>query len=102
MRRPAVLLIAMPWEHGPSIQLGVLHALLERNGVAVASRSLFVDAMMHFTRATPGPGPRVRFTDYIQIASRHFDVGLGDWIFAVPPFADDTRDVEYLELLRTK
>jgi hypothetical protein len=100
---PAVLLIAMPWEFGPSIQLGVLHGLLARHGVDVASRSLFVDAMVHFTRATPGPGPRVRWTDYIQIASRHFDAGVGDWIFAVPPFHDTTaRDAEYLDLLRRR
>src|SRR6185436_2029188 len=93
--RPAVLLIAMPWEFGPSIQLGVLHGLLERHGIAVASRSLFVDAIVHFTRTA-----RVRWADYIHIASRYFEVGLGDWIFAVPPFLDDARDGEYFELLR--
>jgi ribosomal peptide maturation radical SAM protein 1 len=87
----------MPWEFGPSIQLGVLHGLLERHGIAVASRSLFVDAIVHFTRTA-----RVRWADYIHIASRYFEVGLGDWIFAVPPFLDDARDGEYFELLRRK
>ncbi len=51
---PEVVLVAMPWQvlHLPSIQLGILQAVLERTGIRTEVRSLYLAFMEHCRRAT--------------------------------------------------
>ncbi len=84
-------LVTMPWEmlEAPSIQLGIVQAVLERAGFEVEVRSLKLAFVAHCLSATAArpPGDRIGASDYKRVVER-FDVGLGDWIFAVPPFHD--------------
>jgi ribosomal peptide maturation radical SAM protein 1 len=103
----AVVLITMPWEvlELPSIQLGTLQAVLQRAGIRAEVRSLNLAFMEHCLSA-PAETPReevIRVADYDRIASERYPVGLGEWIFAVPPFRDTRElDAEYFGYLRTK
>jgi ribosomal peptide maturation radical SAM protein 1 len=105
-KAPSVLLVAMPW-HAltlPSIQLGILVAVLEQEGIPAQARSLMLSFMDHCLRETAGrpEGERIALDDY-ALVGEHFPLGLGDWIFAVPPFRDiPGRDVDYLAYLRER
>jgi hypothetical protein len=92
MREPSVLLVAMPWHTLglPSIQLGILWSVLEQAGIATEVRSLMLSFMEHcLTETAARPeGERVELADYAMVADQNFPLGLGDWIFAVPPFRD--------------
>lgn len=105
MSAGSVLLVAMPWETlpKPSIQLGTLQAVLERAGIPTAVRSMKLAFMEHCRAATAG-GPaaeRIEPSDYEAVAAEHFGVGLGDWIFAVPPFREGPDpDTAYLHYAR--
>jgi len=101
MREPSVMLIAMPW-HAlglPSIQLGILGSVLEQAGIATEVRSLMLAFMEHClaeTAARP-EAERIELADYAMVGEKNFPLGLGDWIFAVPPFRDaPDRDAQYL------
>jgi len=102
---PEVVLVAMPWQtlNMPSIQLGILQPVLERAGIRTEVRSLYLAFMEHCRRATAGhpPNDQIHMTDYDPMADGYSLVGLGDWIFAVPPFrhAPDA-DVRYVAYLR--
>lgn len=102
MTTPTVVLVAMPWDtlKFPSIQLGILRSVLERAGVATDVCSLKLAFMEHCHTAMTerGEDERVGVEDYERVACQHSHVGLGDWIFAVPPFRENTaeRDDEYL------
>jgi hypothetical protein len=102
MTAPAVVLVSMPWDtlKSPSIQLGILRAVLDRAGVATETRSLKLAFMEHCRRATAerADDERPGVEDYERVGCQHSHVGLGDWIFAVPPFRQNTRerDEEYL------
>jgi len=105
MREPSVMLIAMPW-HAlglPSIQLGILGSVLEQAGIATEVRSLMLAFMEHClveTAARPEV-ERIELADYRMVDEKNFPLGLGDWIFAVPPFRDaPDRDARYLAHLR--
>jgi ribosomal peptide maturation radical SAM protein 1 len=105
MRKPSVLLVAMPWHTLglPSIQLGILLGVLERAGIAAEARSLML-AFMEHCRAETAARPeaeRIEPADYEMVGEKHFPLGLGDWIFAVPPFRDaPDHDAQYLPHLR--
>jgi ribosomal peptide maturation radical SAM protein 1 len=90
-----VLLVAMPWarlEH-PSIQLGLLKAILDARGIPSRQLHLYLDFVEHAAARDPALGPDA----YDDVATRHL---VGDWIFAVPPFADATAaDRRYLDFL---
>src|SRR5262245_63606222 len=92
-----VLLVAMPWarlEH-PSIQLGVLKAILDGRGIPSRQLHLYLDFVEHAAARDPALGPEA----YDEVATRHL---VGDWIFAVPPFAPDaaaSADRQYLGFL---
>ena len=94
---PSVLLVTMPWDFVtmPSLQLGILKAVLARAGIAARS----LHANLTWVRdAALDPD------DYAAIANRFGTSGLGDWIFALPLFgeADPERDAAYLQLLRDR
>ncbi len=94
--RTRVLLLAMPWarlEH-PSIQLGLLKALLDRAGIASAQAHLYLDFSAHLARCKPQLGS----VDYDEVANHYF---AGDWIFSVPPFSPaGANDEDYIAFLR--
>jgi ribosomal peptide maturation radical SAM protein 1 len=107
MREPSVLLVAMPWHSLglPSIQLGILAGVLEREGIATEVRSLMLSFMDHCLRETAAglEAERIELADYAWVGEERFALGLGDWIFAVPPFRDDPeRDAQYLAHLRAR
>jgi ribosomal peptide maturation radical SAM protein 1 len=98
-----VLLLSMPWQllHQPSIQLGVLKSALARAKIPVATRLLSIDFMEHCLRSA-GEG-RIGLEDFDRISTRRSEIGLGDWIFAGPPFSDaDPGDDDYVGFLRAR
>jgi ribosomal peptide maturation radical SAM protein 1 len=102
-----VLLVAMPWETlpKPSIQLGILKSVLDRAGIRNEVRSLKLAFMEHCLAATAGrhESERIRVADYQAISNEYAAVGLGDWIFAVPPFRDTSDlDDRYLVHIRSE
>lgn len=87
--RPVVL-ASMPWEllAYPSIQLGILRALLEKEKIPVRVESLKFP-FLAAAKLTP--------SEYEGIASDQAGVALGDWIFAGEVFDDRTdQDEAYL------
>jgi ribosomal peptide maturation radical SAM protein 1 len=90
----------MPWHQikTPSIQLGILKPVLERRGIKTACRSHSL-TFMDFLAARRIP---FSYDEYNEVGDENFGVGLGDWIFAVPPFRpwDAARDQAYLAYLR--
>ncbi len=104
---PSVVLVAMPWQwlSTPSIQLGLLQSVLERAGIRSEARTLSLAFMEHCHGATAGlPEPeRIGILDYSAVTTEYDGVGLGDWIFAVPPFREASEsDARYLALLRER
>src|SRR5262249_35800612 len=91
----SVALVAMPWPvlHLPSIQLGTLRPLLEDAGIRTEVRSYTLEFMEHCrvaTREEP-ENLRIDLPDYEAVAVEHYWVGLGEWIFAGPPFSDSAE-----------
>ena len=86
-----VVLVAMPWEMlaMPSIQLGTLHALLAGEGIEVHSRSSKLAFWEHCLAADTGGDGALALEDYDTVALSHWDIGLGDWIFAPENGSDD-------------
>ena len=102
----SVALVAMPWHvlHLPSIQLGTLRPLLEDAGIRTEVRSYTLEFMEHCRVAThEAPEERrIGLADYEAVAVEHYWVGLGEWIFAGPPFSASTeRDAAYLDYVRS-
>lgn len=105
MNAAPVLLVSMPWETllKPSIQLGTLQAVLDRAGIASRACYFKLAFMEHCASATAHrpEGERLRLADYEMVAIRCYHIGLGDWIFAVPPFREDSGlDEPYLAYVR--
>jgi hypothetical protein len=89
----------------PSIQLGLLTSVLEQAGIVTEPRSLMLAFMQHCLAETAGrpEAERIELADYAMVGETNFPLGLGDWIFAVPPFRDDPdRDAQYLAHLRAQ
>ncbi len=107
MSAASIMLVSMPLEAlpKPSIQLGILQSVLERAAIRTEVRSLKLAFMEHCLAATAGrPEPeRIRLADYEAVATEQFTFGVGDWIFAVPPFSNRSEpDEHYLAYLRSK
>jgi ribosomal peptide maturation radical SAM protein 1 len=103
--KPSVQLIAMPWHwfSTPSLQLGLLQSVLQRAGVRTETATLSLAFMEHCYQLTAdlAEAERVGITDYSAVATEYDYAGLGDWIFAVPPFRDNPEaDARYLDFLR--
>src|SRR5690242_15442237 len=99
---PLVMLLNMPWGRvdRPSIQLGILQSVLMRAGVRTEARSFnlaFLDYIVNATANLPAED-RIGLNDYCDIGEDDQIIGLGDWIFAVPPFQDSNeQDQQYLD-----
>jgi ribosomal peptide maturation radical SAM protein 1 len=107
MGAAGVMLVAMPWETlpKPSIQLGILKSVLDRAGIPSEARSLKLAFMEHCLSATAArpEEERIRVANYQAISNEYSAVGLGDWIFAVPPFRDAADlDNQYLAYIRSE
>ena len=95
-----VRLISMPWdqlEH-PPIQLAILQAVLERDGIDAEVHCLgldFLDHCMALTAEGP-PDERLGVADYDLVVELSRDVGLGDWIFAESTPDNDAGYVRWL------
>jgi ribosomal peptide maturation radical SAM protein 1 len=95
----------MPW-HGlstPSLQLGLLQSVLVSAGLRAEVKTLALAFMEHCWVETAGlpEGERIGLAEYDAVACDHESLGLGDWIFAVPPFRDAPEsDARYLAYLR--
>jgi len=94
--RERVLLVALPWarlEH-PSIQLGLLKAILDARGVKSKQLHLYLKFVDHLAAFDSTLGPE----DYDDVATKYF---IGDWIFSVPPFETSANAEDgYLDYLR--
>lgn len=107
MAAPEVMLIALPWEELGlgSIRLGILQNVLRRAGIPVEVRSYYLAFMDHLiaSTATLSEPRRLTVEHYEDVATRRYwDVGMGDWIFAVPPFRTPSAlvDERYFAYLR--
>jgi len=106
INNPLVMLINMPWGlvDRPSIQLGILQSVLMCAGVRTEARSFnltFVDYIVNATAHLPVED-RIYLNDYCEVGEDDRVIGLGDWIFAVPPFQDSSqRDEQYLNHARS-
>ena len=89
-----MVLVAMPWQvlNRTPIQLGILKAVVERAGFSIGTRSFFLSAIEHFAAGTAylPAAERITIDDYEEIVSRYYTVALGDWIFVVPPYHQNT------------
>jgi ribosomal peptide maturation radical SAM protein 1 len=105
MSDQSVLLINMPWSmpHRPSIQLGTLQSVLQRAKIPVEVRSFNLTFMDYIASgdAELSGAQHFSFDDYRQVAEQYFEVGLGDWIFAVSPFRESGElDEQYIDYFR--
>ncbi|MSP62210.1 MAG: RiPP maturation radical SAM protein 1 [Myxococcales bacterium] len=93
-----VLLVALPWApiESPSIALGTLKGVLDRSGISSRVLYLSLTWMEHLAASRE----RYGIQDYRQIALA--PDGIGEWIFAVPPYQDlrGDEDERYFEHLR--
>jgi ribosomal peptide maturation radical SAM protein 1 len=102
------VLVSMPWPYlsVPSIQMGTVTAILRRAGYSVRPFSaylLFMDWLVERSEGLPEK-ERLTVPVYDALAEHSWQNGLGDWVFAVPPFRtlDDERDRAYLEYVKTR
>ncbi len=86
-----VVLVSMPWAvvHGPSIQLGLLHACLEQAGISVASASFSLDFLEFMSSHLD-----LDMAEYELFVNSRWLHGVGEWVFAVPPYADASPDAD--------
>jgi ribosomal peptide maturation radical SAM protein 1 len=93
----------MPWQdlRMPSIQLGILQSVLERARIRSQVRTLSLAFMEHCRTETAGlpEADRIDVADYQMIAHEYDVDGVGDWIFAIPPFRDALGPEAARELL---
>jgi ribosomal peptide maturation radical SAM protein 1 len=81
--------------------MGTLKAVLARAGIPARVRSLNLRWLEYLGRTDP---ELLSADQYLVIANEMFAIGLGEWIFAVPPFRQlsDKSDRQYFELLRKR
>jgi hypothetical protein len=96
----------VPWHalSTPSIQLGLLQSVLEQAGIQTEVATLGLAFLEHCYTATAclPDESRIGIAEYDAVVNR-VDTGLGDWIFAVPPFRDASEaDAQYLTFLRSR
>ena len=102
--RVPVRIVSLPFKdlRHPPIQLGILQQCLERAGIAARSHSLELAFMDHLYARTAG-SEALTVADYQHVATKQFVFHLGDWIFKVPPYAEDpSNDEEYLAYIRSQ
>jgi ribosomal peptide maturation radical SAM protein 1 len=82
-----IVLVTMPWDTltTPSIRIGILKAVLDRENIPCQPMHLHLLAMRHFGDAFARRGETFTAADYQHIANSGRD-GLGEWVFAISPF----------------
>lgn len=84
MSGPPVALVNMPWAllRAPSIQLSTLKALLARADIGAHVFNFNLAWMEHLA------GAGFAVADYVRVCD--VSRGLGEWIFSIPPFRENT------------
>ncbi len=92
-----LVLVAMPWEEPTygSIQVATLLPVARRAGFSAVGRSFHV-AWLHYLAKTS-----LGIDDYRAIANDHWDIGLGDWIFAEAASTGAAEEDVYLPFARS-
>jgi ribosomal peptide maturation radical SAM protein 1 len=95
----------MPWcsLFNPSIQIGILGRVVTNAGFRAVTRSyqlLFAEYL--YARSAAEKHVRFSIEDYENIALNNSIWGLGDWIFAIPPFRESSaaEEAEFCDYLR--
>lgn len=100
-----VVLVTMPWDalHVPSLQLGILQAVLDRAGFTSRVRAFNLAFMEHLASASAVTREKRLTIDDYRLVAMSFS-GVGDWIFAIPPFRAPTadRDERFFAHLRSR
>lgn len=96
-----LVLVSMPWAdlELPSIQLGILQNVARRAGAHAEVRHFYLRFADYLCAATGGA---LQVDDYRSVAHESWRIGLGDWIFAVPPYrsSEPQLDRQYLDYAR--
>ena len=89
-----VALVSMPWcsLFNPSIQIGILRQVLADAGYRAVARSYQLRFADHLLARSSAAGVRFSLPDYSEIALSNSSLGLGDWIFAIPPYRSSSWD----------
>jgi ribosomal peptide maturation radical SAM protein 1 len=100
--RRSVGLVCMPWHMlgSPSIQLGTLHALLERSGIPCRSHSFHLE-LASFLGQRLGLERGFSLDDYGRVCGDGLNVGLGEWLFAPRTPRRAEREQRYRALCRS-
>ncbi|MDC0742926.1 RiPP maturation radical SAM C-methyltransferase [Polyangium sp. rjm3] len=91
---PRVVLVSMPWTFpfSPSIQIGSLQAALLKQEIQATTRSYHLGFLGHCLRQITTPVElQSRLRDYLLVLGRSYETGVGDWVFAHPPFSSAGR-----------
>ena len=101
-----VLFISMPWQWvaSPSIQTGILTALLNQAGLNVRALSLNLDFLERCYMASDGVCEEIRLDDFHKMEDDLDWTGLDLWVFAVPPLISPSQsmDEEFFAHLKEK
>lgn len=98
--------IAMPWcsLFNPSIQLGLLVEVARGCGARACTRHYNLRFADVLARRAEVEDRRFVASDYMEVGIGHAMEGLGEWIFAVPPFrpVNEGADERYLRELERR
>lgn len=99
-----VALVCMPWHvaRSPSIQLGILAAVLRDRGVRCASHSLYLEFADFVRRAGRAGAGLLTLDEYFALGDRWFMTGAGDFVFAVPAVRREDRAADRRTLQRLR
>ena len=104
MLNPRVALVSMPWHstNMPSIQLGINQSLLSAHGIETTSYSFYLEWSRFLAQRVYHPEEVL--TGIESVSDTFHGVGLGEWIFGVPPLfpSDPQLDAEYYRFLVQK
>lgn len=100
---PNVLLVCMPWNLAtrPSVSLGILQSVLDREGVPSEVLSLHLAFAEHVIAGLAARGEVISLERFEHLANDITPLGGGDWAFCVPPYRDPdaAADAAYLARL---
>jgi ribosomal peptide maturation radical SAM protein 1 len=88
-----IVLISMPWDRidVPPLALGILHAVLDREGIRCMVRPYQLDFVdLCITSPVDAGEQQLEVPDYVKIMGQP-DPSLAEWVFAVPPLNDVSR-----------
>lgn len=101
-----VALVSMPWQalDAPSLQVGLLAAVLERAGIACTSHSFHLELQAFATRRAARVTAPFGTADYREVADRWAELAVGDWVFTVPSVRapSSAKDRAYAELVTAR